>query len=241
MSSEEPVRWKEAVDAPSGLGDLLRKARSIGPMPAGVRTSILATLPSAPPAAVTAAGAGTLGVAMAAGITAAASVAAVWLGTRSAATVAPSPARAAPIVTAAGSPEPAAESPSTVASTPLPTPPALPASLRPATGARPKPPARGDREPVESLAEESSLVARARASLAAEPTAALTIVDEHARRFPKGELASEREYLRIRALQALRRDAEARLRARSYLAAYPSSPQAPAVRDFLEGPKDGSR
>lgn len=77
---------------------------------------------------------------------------------------------------------------------------------------------------------------RARASLASSPTDALAAVDEHAKRFPRGALSSEREYIRIRALRKQGRNDEAKAFAKKYLAAFPSSPQAPAVKSFLEEP-----
>jgi hypothetical protein len=87
--------------------------------------------------------------------------------------------------------------------------------------------------PASDLAAENTLIGRARASLATSPAASLAAVDEHARRFPRGELAPEREYLRVSALRSLGRHDEARTRARSYLATYPKSPHAAAVRSIL--------
>lgn len=96
------------------------------------------------------------------------------------------------------------------------------------SSASPASPAGGD-----TLAEESAIIGRARASLASNPSATLLAVDEHTRRFPRGELGSEREYLRISALRRLGRVDEAKTHAKAYLAKYPSSPQAPAVKSFL--------
>jgi hypothetical protein len=90
---------------------------------------------------------------------------------------------------------------------------------------------------ADTLAAESDLISRARASLASSPSATLSAVDEHAARFPRGELALERDYLRIRALRGLGRAAEARAHATSYLVTYPKSPQAAAVRAFVETPE----
>jgi hypothetical protein len=90
-------------------------------------------------------------------------------------------------------------------------------------------------KPVETatLSEESALVDRARANLGTNANDALAAIDEHARRFPRGELAPEREYLRISALRRLGRPDEARTRARKYLATYPSSSYVPSVRTIL--------
>jgi hypothetical protein len=85
----------------------------------------------------------------------------------------------------------------------------------------------------DTLAEENALVARARSTLAGDPAATLVAVGEHARRYPGGELAPERDYLRVSALRRLHRTGEAKARGRAYLVMYPSSPYAPAVRDIL--------
>jgi hypothetical protein len=84
-----------------------------------------------------------------------------------------------------------------------------------------------------SLSEESAIVSRARATLATNPVATLERVEEHARRFPSGELASEREFLRVSALRRLGRTAEARAMAQRYLTTYAESPYATSVRRIL--------
>lgn len=116
-----------------------------------------------------------------------------------------------------------------------PSPPLRPSASSSATSAAaPSSPARtpshGD---VDTLAEESALIGRARANLASSPGLTLAAVDEHARRFPRGELAPEREYLRVSSLRRLGRNDEARARGRGYLSTYPSSPYAPSVRRIL--------
>lgn len=89
-------------------------------------------------------------------------------------------------------------------------------------------------QPAEdTLAAESALVGRARATLEATPAAALALLEDHARRFPRGELAAERDFLRLKALRRVGRTDEARERARTYATRYPSSPYAPAVRTIL--------
>jgi hypothetical protein len=49
------------------------------------------------------------------------------------------------------------------------------------------------------------------------PSLALAIAKEHAERFPRGQLASERTLIQIEALHRLGRDAEARSLARGLL------------------------
>jgi len=84
-----------------------------------------------------------------------------------------------------------------------------------------------------SLAEESALVGKARGVLESNPQASLALLDEHRRRHPRGELAAEREFLSIKALRRVGRVDDARARARSYPARYPSSPYRPAVQSIL--------
>lgn len=72
-------------------------------------------------------------------------------------------------------------------------------------------------------ATEVSLLGRAQQSLAADPAAALALTAEHARSFPHGTLAQEREFIAIEALEALGRHPEAVARATRFRAEYPSS------------------
>jgi hypothetical protein len=59
------------------------------------------------------------------------------------------------------------------------------------------------------------------------------LLDEHRRHHPRGELAAEREFLTIKALRRTGRVDEARERARSYPARYPTSPYTPSVQGIL--------
>ena len=111
-------------------------------------------------------------------------------------------------------------------------PPARPGALAPATSAA-RPPAPVDpmpesaptvlpqaesvekrapvaQRPANSLAEEVAILSRASAELhAGRPAAALTVLDEHRRKFPRGVLAQERSSARVQALCALGRMKEA--------------------------------
>lgn len=86
---------------------------------------------------------------------------------------------------------------------------------------------------ADALARETALVARARSALPSQPAEALRALDEHARAFPRGELAPERDHLRVRALEALGRSAEAAALARAYPTRHPGSPYAPQVARAL--------
>ena len=69
-----------------------------------------------------------------------------------------------------------------------------------------------------SLAEESRVLEQARRALASAPAAALTLVREHAARFPDGQLAAERRLLEVEALYRVGRASEARTLASRLLA-----------------------
>ncbi len=71
---------------------------------------------------------------------------------------------------------------------------------------------------------EALLLRRAQDSLASEPARTLALCREHARRFPRGLLAQEREVLAIDALIRLGRTSDATQRAQAFAAAHPSSP-----------------
>jgi hypothetical protein len=101
----------------------------------------------------------------------------------------------------------------------LPTPEATPTLNPPAELPRSERP----RGPVASatsggLAEESALLEQARRALDSAPSAALTSVREHARRFPNGQLAAERGLIEVDALYRVGRRAEARALAERLLA-----------------------
>jgi hypothetical protein len=91
-------------------------------------------------------------------------------------------------------PAPAITTPASLPPSPVATPsepPPLPS--RPATPVRRPPPAA-----TADIAEEARLVAAAQAALRdGDPTRALASLDEHVRRFPKGDMQREREALRV--------------------------------------------
>jgi len=82
------------------------------------------------------------------------------------------------------------------------------------------------------LTAEAELLARAQQALReGDAAAALRLLEEHERRFPKGELGDERRGARVRALCGLGRTAQARAEARSLLRERPDSPVAAGVAD----------
>jgi hypothetical protein len=94
---------------------------------------------------------------------------------------------------------------------PFAPPPSRPEAPARADGARtPASPTRGQGE--DALVGEARLLNEAHRALAADAKRALALAQEHARRYPRGQLAAERELIEIQALVKLgrRRDAETR-------------------------------
>ena len=99
-------------------------------------------------------------------------------------------------------------------------------SPRPRTSATERPPISrsSPSEPVPPAdGDELALLARAQAALATNPGAALELVATHARAFPGGTLAQEREVIAIDALSRLGRKTEATARARRFHRLFPAS------------------
>jgi hypothetical protein len=90
----------------------------------------------------------------------------------------------------------------------------------------------GSVERVSTLSEEAELIAEAQRALHSDtPERALVPVERHARRFPEGALAQEREAVRVLALCALDRMPEARHAHGAFLARWPASPLAAKLQD----------
>jgi hypothetical protein len=99
----------------------------------------------------------------------------------------------------------------------------------------------GGRVPPTSvaLADERALVEGARTALLRNrPADALALAERHARAFPKGELAEDREFLAISALRDLGRREPLRARGEAFLRAYPSSALRVSVEQLLERARD---
>jgi outer membrane protein assembly factor BamD (BamD/ComL family) len=78
--------------------------------------------------------------------------------------------------------------------------------------------------PASSIAEEAALLKQANAELAAgRPERALVLLDDHARRFPRGGLVEEREAARVLALCAAGRHAQGLAARDRFLRDHPSS------------------
>jgi hypothetical protein len=85
--------------------------------------------------------------------------------------------------------------------------------------------------PQESYAAELSLLQRAQVAYAGgDFSGALVLVADHARRFPNGRLAEEREALRVRSLARSGRSEEARRAATTFANRFPRSVLLPRLR-----------
>ena len=96
----------------------------------------------------------------------------------------------------------------------------------------PSPPTNPVKE-LPALWDEPQLIERARKALASEPRRALSLTQEHQRRFPGGALAVERDVIALEALARSGQTAEAARRARAFEAKYPKSIHLPRVRALL--------
>jgi hypothetical protein len=65
---------------------------------------------------------------------------------------------------------------------------------------------------------------------------AIRLLEEHARRFGTGQLAEEREALRVRALAGLGRDTDARRAAADFEERFPRSPLLSTVEQMPDSP-----
>jgi hypothetical protein len=84
-----------------------------------------------------------------------------------------------------------------------------------------------------TLSAEAALLEQARGQMRAAPSLALALAAEHARRFPHGQLASERALIQIEALHRLGRDAQARSLAHGLLAGAGAGLYAERVQQLL--------
>lgn len=241
--SREPLRWVDSDEAPPRLRDLLRDAKEVPPMPDAVRDAVRATLPeppAPPPQGATPDGewakatSGKGALAAAALSLGAASLVVLAMAQGGEEREAPSLPTSAPLAEAGGGRgAPATDAPLR----PTDDPSAAPVDAAPA------PPSPHERAPTrgapstraggDSLAEEHALVQRARADLARSPKDALAAAAEHERRFPDGQLAAERDYVRIKALLSLGRRDEAAAHGNRFVARFARSPYADRVRALI--------
>lgn len=90
----------------------------------------------------------------------------------------------------------------------------------------------------DNLGKELAALERARKALAGDsPDKALAELDKYGKRFPKGELASERTVLQVQALLARGKRDEAVALANQFAAAHPDSPYSKRVLALVKNPK----
>ncbi|MDF2698329.1 MAG: hypothetical protein K0S65_6713 [Labilithrix sp.] len=83
---------------------------------------------------------------------------------------------------------------------------------------------------------EFGFIKRAEDALSSDPSRALAILDEHARRFPAGEFLQEREMVAVEALARLGRKTEAKRRADALLERFPRTPYVARLERALGEP-----
>jgi hypothetical protein len=124
------------------------------------------------------------------------------------------------------------------AASPTPSPPVVPPGVEPEVAATPPivvqaPAALPSASSGGTLSAETLLLEQARREMRGAPAVALSIAAEHAQRFPRGQLASERALIQIEALHRLGRDAEAGVLARGLLGGAGSGLYAERVHQLL--------
>ena len=85
------------------------------------------------------------------------------------------------------------------------------------------------------MAGEAKLLNQAHAAMATDPRAAYGFASEHAKRYPRGQLAAERELILVQALVKLGRAHEAEARGRALRKSAPSSIYGERLDTILKG------
>jgi hypothetical protein len=143
----------------------------------------------------------------------------------------PAAADATPVAHVAPPPQ-IAPVPSPIAVPITPTPPPQPST---APAAQPTASTKGAVVTASDLARERAIIEVARTAVSrGRISAALDAIERHAREFPKGQLAEEREGLRVIALARGGRSEEAEQRASAFRKRYPKSVLLPATEAAVE-------
>lgn len=210
----DPPRLREGgSEAPPELSDLFRDAKKPEPLTPATDVRLLAQVTA-------------LGAAPAAPLIKG------WLIAGGAVVVAGAlalVAQRAPVPSAAPSAPPTHSTPPPVAvdappPVAAPEPQSLPESKRaPAASARQLAPAGAVSASEDALAGEAQLLNAAHAAMAADPRKAHAFASEHEKRYPRGQLAAERELILVEALVKLGRVREAEARGRALRKSAPSS------------------
>lgn len=214
----DPARLREGgSEAPPELTELFRAAKKPEPLTPATDARLLAritALGAAPTAPVM------KGWLMAGGAVVLAVATAFVVQRAPAPSAAPSPPpthSASPTVAIEATP-PADTAPPAAA--PEPT---VPPQSKHAPAARAVAPAAAPSSSEDALAGEARLLNQAHAAMASEPRTALALASEHAKLYPHGQLAAERELILVQALVKLGRIREAEARGRALRKSAPSS------------------
>jgi TolA-binding protein len=105
----------------------------------------------------------------------------------------------------------------------------------PATSAGHAAPAEAASSSEDALAGEAQLLNQAHAAMAGDPRKAHAFASTHAKRYPRGQLAAERELILVQALVKLGRVSEAEARGRALRKSAPSSIYSERLDAILKG------
>ncbi|HNS98349.1 MAG TPA: hypothetical protein PKL73_15465 [Polyangiaceae bacterium] len=95
-------------------------------------------------------------------------------------------------------------------------------------------------KPASAVPSELDLIQQAQRALHSHPQRTLSLCREHARRYPHGMLAQEREVLMVEALQRLGHDEEAKDRSRAFLKDNPDSAHRKKIEHVTGQPSSSS-
>jgi hypothetical protein len=124
--------------------------------------------------------------------------------------------------------------PTVVVAPPQPEPRAVPVDALPALQLPTAPPDRAPRLRLDPRLEEAELLEKARALVGGNPSAALKLVAEHSRDFPRGRLGAEADLIAAQSLLAMGKVAAAKARAEASLQRYPGGLYARQLREITE-------
>jgi hypothetical protein len=111
---------------------------------------------------------------------------------------------------------------------------AVPVEALPALQLPTAAPDRAPRLKLDPRLEEAELLEKARALVAANPSAALKLIAEHSRDFPKGRLGAEADLIAAQSLLAMGKVSAAKARAEASLQRYPGGLYARQLREISE-------
>lgn len=234
--SDTFTRWRsQGADAPDGAAEVLASGSKTPEMPEEARRQMDAYITSIAATPALPWWSGSIAPKLVA-VALTVSVGALWLNRSARVVPAPRPTMTAPTspTPTVAPPVEAQPSPRVVTAPPA-SPPASPTP--PAIAPSAPTPRRAAPEIVavtpDQLAEEVAQLDRARRVLESDPRQALRALDAHARSWPQGALAAEREFLAVDALLRANDREAAQRRGAQFLRRYGDSPYVRRVRALL--------